>query len=352
MRIINNYLFRAIVSMTLLVLLVLLALAGFIEFVSQLDELGVGDYDLVVALQYVLLKLPLIGAGLLPVSMLLGALLGLGALATNSELIILQAAGVSARRMAWSVGLTGVAVALFGGIVGEVIAPKLDLYARQLRAEAKSSGLVDIAGASAWIRDGNTIFNVQPSIPGVSAGGVYSFELGGPGQLASMGHADSIEAEGEDWVLSGLSETLFAEGRVELRETVEAGRYSKLGDLLSISVVRETSLTAIELFRYIRYLQANGLNADTYAVAFWSRIATVAGIAVMCVLALPFVFGSLRTTGAGSRMLIGVLIGLGYFLLNRTLVDSAEVFRLSPLLLAWIPTLLLLLVTMALLRRL
>ncbi len=351
MRIVKNYLFSAIISMTGLVLMVLVALAGFIEFISQLDELGIGDYDLVTVIKYVLLKLPLLAYGLLPVSMLLGALLGLGSLATHSELIILQAAGVSARRMASAVALTGIAIALIGGVIGELIAPKMDLYARQIRGEAKSLGSVDITGSSAWLRDGDTIFNVRPSIDGPGEGGVYSFELAGPGELVSMGRADSIEADGDSWALNGLSESVFGAEGVAQRENVDADRYSMLGDLLSMSVVRETSLSAIELYTYVRYLRDNGLNSDAYTIAFWGRIATAAGIAVMCVLAVPFVFGSLRSTGAGTRMLIGVLIGLGYFLLNRTLSDSAAVFSLPPVLVAWTPTLLLLAVTLVLLRR-
>jgi len=351
-RIINKYLFSSIVGMTAIVLLVLVALAGFIEFVSQLEEIGVGDYDLILAMQYVLLKLPRLASGLLPVSMLLGSLLGLGALASHSELIVLRAAGVPIRQLAQSVALTGVGIALLGGVIGELIAPKLDLYARQIRAEAKSSGQVDITGASAWIRDGDTIFNVQPSIPGTDKGGVYSFSVQFPGELANMGRADSIAADGDGWALHGLSESVFTATGVQRRDDIDTERYAKLGDLLSISIVRESSMTSIELYRYVQYLRANGLNSDTYTIAFWGRIATVVGIAVMCVLALPFVFGSLRTSGAGGRMMIGVLIGLGYFLLNRALADSAAVFSLPPLLVAWAPTVLLMFVTLLLLRRL
>jgi lipopolysaccharide export system permease protein len=351
MRIINNYLFGAVVSMTGLVLLVLIALGGFVEFLSQLEEIGTGDYDLITAIQYVLLKLPRLAFDLLPVSMLLGSLLGLGALASNSELIVLRAAGVSLWRMAASVALTGLAIAVIGGMIGELIAPKLDLYARQLRTEAKRSGQIDIAGARAWIRDGDTIFNVQPAIDGMDKGGVYSFEVNFPAEIISMGKADSIEADGDEWALLGLTETNFGANSVDLNQDPDPQRYSKLGDLLSISVVRESSMTAIELYRYVSYLSANGLAADKYEIAFWVRMAKIVGIAVMCVLALPFVFGNLRSSGAGSRMMIGTLIGLGYFLLNRTSVDSGAVFSLAPLVAAWAPTVLLAVITMLMLAR-
>ncbi len=194
-------------------------------------------------------------------------------------------------------------------------------------------------------------FNVRPSIDGIDDGGVYVYRLGGDALLSGIGRGDSVESDGE-WGVGNYRESLFDADGVSLRLEIEQDRVGKLTDLLAITTVRESSLTGQELWAYVRHLKANGLDADTYEIAFWSRVATVAGIAVMCILALPFVFGSLRSTGAGARMIFGVLIGLGYFLLSRMMADSAAVFDLSPFVVAWIPTLLLVLITGIGLRRL
>jgi len=351
-RILNRYLFNSITASTGLVILVLLSLGGFVEFISQLDDLGEGNYDLWKAMQYVALKMPRLAAGLLPVAVLLGSLLGLGALASSSELIIMRAAGVSPMRMARSVAVTGVIIATIGGVVGEFMAPQMDLYARQLRAVAKS-GEADIAGSSAWLRDGNLIFNVRPSIDGIDFGGVYVFRIGNGVFLSGIGRGDSVQSDEDgEWSLSNFNESQFVASGVTIGTEVEQERVSKLTDLLAITAVRESSLTGQELWVYVQHLKANGLDADRYEIAFWGRVATVVGIAVMCVLALPFVFGSLRSTGAGARMIIGILIGLGYFLLNRTMADSVAVFNLSPFLVAWVPTALLMVGTLIGLSRL
>jgi lipopolysaccharide export system permease protein len=351
MRILNHYLFRAIAGSTGLVMLVMLSLGGFVEFISQLDDIGQGDYDMVSAIQFVLLKQPRLAAGLLPVSALLGTLLGLGALASHSELIIMRAAGISVQRIARSVGMIGLGLAIIGGVVGEFIAPQLDLYARQMRAVAKS-GSADMTGSSAWLRDGDMIFNLRPSIDGTDFGGVYVFRMGDSASLAGVGRADSVESDDDQWTLSNYQESVISEDGIGIGTDVDQEQVRKLSDLLAITAVRESSLTGTELWTYVQYLKSNGLESDRYEIAFWGRIAKIAGIAVMCMLALPFVFGSLRSTGAGSRMLIGALIGVGYFLLGNTMADSGAVFDLSPFLVAWFPTVALLIGTLVALRRL
>ena len=131
----------------------------------------------------------------------------------------------------------------------------------------------------------------------------------------------------------------------EIGVDYDRDKLSNLKDLLTITEVKESSLTGQELWSYVGYLKTNGLDASQYEMAFWNRIASVVGIMVMCVLALPFVVGSLRSAGAGARMVIGALIGLGYFLMSETLTDSVLVFGLSPIFLDWLPTLLLAAVT-------
>ena len=71
----------------------------------------------------------------------------------------------------------------------------------------------------------------------------------------------------------------------------------------------------------------------------------------MPMLALAFVFGSLRTGGAGARLMIGVGIGLAYYLASEMLANSGQVFELNPAMISWLPTIILLLVTLLALAR-
>ena len=343
MTILNRYIFRSIVAMSGMVLLVLLSLGGFVEFIGQQDDIGIGTYGVPEALLYVLLKLPRLAAGMLPVSVLLGALLGLGNLANHSELIVMRTSGVSIEQLVKAVARAGIVVAIFGIVLGEYMSPPLDRYARQLKTFSKSGEMGLAEGQSVWVRDGRTIFNVSRAGEGNHFGGVYVFVMGGDGELAAIGRANSAQlTEENEWMLNNFAETVFTADGVRIREVARESQQNNLtADLLAMSEVRASSLDAIELYRYIQYLRNNGLNASRYQIAFWTRLSMAAGIVVMGVLALPFVLGELRSTGAGARMLVGVIIGLAYFLLSKTMGDSGEVYRLNPFLVAWLPTIML-----------
>lgn len=340
MRVIRRYLFRAIVATTGLVLAVLLGLAMFIEFVTQLDDIGTGDYGIVQALIYTFLKLPNLAHQMLPMAVLLGSLLGLGGLANHGELVIIRAAGVSMFRLAGAVAMTGVILMLIALVLGEYVGPPLDNYARQFRAQAKHANEPVSTGKSAWIRDGDTYLNISRLTEDFRLGGVYLYKMEPDGSLGGIGRADSagIDAANQ-WVLSNYSESMFVGDGVKTlraRRSTQANNLSP--DLVSLTVVRPDGLSGVELYRYIQYLRRNELDADKYEVAFWSRIAAAVAVAPMTVLALPFVFGRMRSSGAGARMVVGLVIGLAYFLTARGLADGGQVYELDPVIVAWLPT--------------
>lgn len=353
MRILRRYLLRTILGTTGLVLAVLLSLGAFIEFVGQLDDIGVGDYGLFDAIGWVLLQMPRILVELLPVAALLGALLGLGSLASRSELIVLQAAGVSPRGLARAVLVTGLAMALVGFVFSLYLAPPLERYGRQQRELAKFGQAGISAGGNAWIRDRGTILNVVPPSEEDPAGNVYVFRFDDSGTLNGIGRAESVRAGADKrWFLRNYAESRFSPTAVTTSLTPEALALEGVNpDLLGLTVVREETMTGAALWRYVQYLKKSGLNAREYEVAFWSRIASVLAVPLMCVLAVPFVLGPLRSGGAGLRMLAGLGIGLTWFLVSRTLADGGAVWSLNPVFVAWLPTALLAMATALALSR-
>ena len=343
MKLFDWYVFRAILEMTLIVLFVFVALSGFVDFVGQINDIGIGDYGVNQAVQYTLLKLPSSVFQLMPIIILIGSLLGLGLMSKNSELIILLSSGVSLHRLAISVFSSGLILCLFTVALGEYISPSMERYADQYRTISKFqySSLGNTAGI--WLKEGDKIININLLEENKSFGNVTIYELKEFSQLSKISRASSAGIDDDNqWILSNLKETVFNESGISQessRYKIEKTRLDR--DLVSLTVVKPENLNVIELYRFVNYLESNELDSDLYSTAFQSRIASIFALPIMCLLALPFSLGFLRDKGTGYRVFLGVIIGLIYFLIDNTLVESSQVYNINPILVGWLPTLLL-----------
>ena len=349
--ILSQYMMRTIFASTALVLVVLLALAGLFEFIAELDDTN-GNYQMPQVILYTLLRLPNLAFEMLPVAALIGSLLGLGALAGNSEIIVMRSAGLSVRELAVMVGLSGGLLLVLTGLLGEFIGPPLDFYARNMRVEALYQQDDDRLSNETWVKDGSVFLHLERVNPEFEFGSLYMYKFDGD-RLASIAVAENSGIDKDDnWILENLRETLFQSDGVEvLQSSRSVESFEVSSDLLGSSLAKPLSLSARELLTYIDYLQRNSLDSTTYRTEFWSRVSRTFTVLIMPVLALAFVFGSLRSGGAGGRLMLGVVIGLGYYLASETLANSGQVFNLNPIFVTWLPSVTLFIVTIFALTR-
>jgi len=346
MGILSGYLMRTILASTMLVLMVLLGLATLFEFIGELDN-KMGDYGIPQALLYSVLRLPQLASQMLPMATLIGALLGLGGLASNSELVVMRSAGISVGKLAGMVAITGVVIMVITALIGEYIGPPLDYFARTMRNEARFEQDERNSGNAAWVKDGSVILHLERVNSEFEFGGIYMFRFNDDNSLRSIARAENSGIDDSDkWVLDNFRETRFQDDGVQVVESSrEVQSFDLSGDMLGITLVKPISLPAKGLLSYISYLKKNNLSSARYETEFWSRIATTVTVVIMPVLALAFVFGSLRVSGAGGRIMIGVMIGLGYYLASEMIANSGQVYDLNPALVTWLPSLALLAVT-------
>jgi lipopolysaccharide export system permease protein len=359
MTLLDRYLIRQILWYTLLVMGVLLTLSALFIFLGQQDDVGVGTYSMADALFFTALNLPQTFFQMLPIAALLGALVGLGNLARGSELIVVRAAGVSVARIAGSAAMAGVLLLVLGAAVGEFLAPPLENYARQVKTYGKFAKFSFAGSGGAWVKEGNRIVSIQQQTSESMFGGVFVYVIGtrpedGVRRLETVGRADSAAlVSGNTWRLDNYAESAIdADGAVKARRVGELDVESDINpEFLGIAVVDPSGLPIRGILRYVQHLRANGLDARPYEASLWSRIARSLSTVLLCVLAVPFVLGPLRSSGAGSRTVIGILIGVAYFLVNRTLENSGQVYDLPPLVSAWAPAVgLAVITTIAILR--
>jgi len=353
MSILNRYFMRSILTYVLMVMVVVLVLCALYVFIDQQDDIGTGRYNALSAFWYTLLNLPQFAYQLLPIGALVGSLVGLGALARGSELTVIRATGVSVMHLAFIALGAALVLIVVEVLLGEFLAPTLQQAAREQKAFAKLNNVSIGGGSGAWIRDSDLILNVAGQSGERQFGGMQIFELSPQHRLLALGHAQHATAGAKGkWLLSDYTESRFDGDAVRAAPPQQRTLESNVtAGFLGLAVQDPDQLTSRALWRLIDYFKTNSLETREYVFAFWSRIARTVAIAFCVLLAIPFVLGPLRSSGAGARMLMGLVLGIAFFILQRFIETGTLFFNLNPVVLAWTPTALLGAVTIGLLAR-
>ncbi len=351
MRLLDRYIGRSVMMNSAVVLIVLLALYFFSLFISELDNVGQGRYSLLDALGYTAMLLPRQMYELFPMVALLGSMLGLGALANNSELTVIRAAGVSVRRVLGSVLKVGLLMVLFVTFLGEGLAPWLEKQAREWRAELRGMNIV-VLGQGLWAKDGNTFFHVGAIPSSGIVDDVTLYHLDEKSRLAEIVVAHPGVYQGNDWNLQDVLTTRFSNGAITTQHTDAIPWHSSLTpDVVGLVSIPPENLSIWDLAGYIGYLRENELDSGPYELSLWIRVMTPLATAGMVLLSVPFVFGSMRSVALGRRVTMGALIGIGFYMFNAIFSRLGLVFSLPPFFSAALPTMLVYVVWVVMMRR-
>ena len=112
-------------------------------------------------------------------------------------------------------------------------------------------------------------------------------------------------------------------------------------DLLALSIVKLDYLNLAALARNIAYLERNNQDAGKFHEAWWARAFYPVNVLVLAFCALPFAFGTLRSGGMAKRLFVGIVLGIGFYFLQRTVVSMGSVYGLPPALANALPPLML-----------
>ena len=352
MTLLDRYILRGILPVALVALLALLSLSLFVEFAQQSRSAGQGQYTLLDGLAYSALRLPQFAFEALPAAAIIGSFLALGNFSAHHELTVARASGISVLRLSVPVWGAGGLLLLLAFFVGEALAPPMHALGKRMRVAALSETPALAQGESVWMRDGDLILNLRPSGEQDDEARAFLFRLGEQG-ITAWGRARSARINEDGRLeLRDYEETAIEDRqtRVEVRDDwiMETRLSPEIVDLVEL---RPELMRITGLLRYARYLEANQLDDRRFRLEVHSRLATMAAVALMCVLALPLVFGNRRKLGGSARAAVGLGVALVWFLANRGVAEAGQLYGVAPWLAGWTPTLALgLAVAMLLLR--
>jgi lipopolysaccharide export system permease protein len=333
----------------LLTMAVVIALIGTLDLIfSLLEELSnTGEnYNSLEAISFVLMTTPTSLYELLPFTALGGALIGLGVLASNNELIIMQSAGIPALRIVLAVVKPTLLVMVLSVVFGEFVSPPLEQLARSNRAVQKSGNQSISSEQGNWQRIGNEYVHINAIAPGgTKLIGVSRFETDGSRQLVSASFSQTAtyteNADGNYWLLESVKQSIFTPQAVVTNQYLQEDWVVDLSpELLSVLLVEPDEQSISGLYRLGQYFDSEGLDSKVYYLAFWKKLLQPVATLALVLLAISFVFGPLREATMGSRVFVAVGIGLGFTIVQRLMEPVSLIYGFNPLLAVLLPILL------------
>lgn len=351
MRLLDRHIGKTVFFSVLTVAVIVVGLDLLFAYISELEDLE-GGYGAVEALTYILLTTPRRLYELLPMAALVGCLIGLGTLASNSELTVMRASGVSIARIMGAVLKPLLALMVAGVLLGEYAAPYSENLAESRRALAIGSGEA-VKSKGLWHREGDDFIHINAVQPNGVLHGITRYRFDDQRELIETSFAHRASVQGEDWLLEDVATTLFepdGSSRVEqhAQQRWDVGLSPRL---LRVVLLDPDVLPLTGIWHYQNYLAEQGLNNSQYWLAFWKKLLQPLTTAALVFVAISFIFGPLRSVTLGQRVFTGVLVGFSFRILQDLLGPSSLVFGFSPLIAVLLPILILLVMGSLLMRR-
>ncbi|MFN2329978.1 MAG: LPS export ABC transporter permease LptG [Chromatocurvus sp.] len=324
------------------VLLILVTLFSFLALSEELENVGKGLYQTRDALTVMLLTTPGRLLELLPVTLLLGSLWGLGALARHGEIIALRAAGLSVVQLAvpvLAVALMAVALVL---ILRFQFIPGFEREAQALRAKMESTGFLSSEDAGGfWMRAGDKIVRLGGLQGSDELSDIEVYQLNEHSQIEHFMRAASgrMQVNGE-WQLRAVRRYDASDGpAIETLEDSVSWRSPLTETQASSIVVPVEALSPLSLYRYINLLETNRIDSHRHRIIFWQQLSQLPAMIIMAILSVPFILGTQRSGALARSAVIGGGLGIGFYLAEQLVSHLSVLVDLAPPLAATLPEL-------------
>ena len=347
MKTIRRLIYGEVLTAIALVAMGFLALFFFFDMVDELQYLGKNNglpsglptasdiYQIRHALVYVALLIPNHLYELLPISVLIGTIFVMARMAQSSEYTILRTSGLNPWRALKMLLNLGAIFVVLSFVIGDYLAPLSERTAQLLKA--RYQGIITVGQTGAWLKEkqgyNSVIANVRTLSPDNEMLGLQIFEFNNKGLVVSKMQAASASFGLDDsWQLHNVTRTEFnvpsspATASNQSTQTAGVARDSVANfrwpteitqEMVSVALLKPERMGTLDLFNYIRHLDANGQSAQRYEIEFWKKVFYPLSCLVMVMLALPFAYLHFRSGGIAAYVFAGVMIGISFFLLNN-----------------------------------
>ena len=321
---------------------------------TYLGELGAlnENYNAWQALLYVMWGAPRYLYEILPIAALIGAVLGLGTLASNSELVIMCSIGISLFCIVGWVIRSALILVILSFALSEWVIPYTNEQAKGVNVHRCVNALGEVKGY--WTREGQRFIyidyaNAQGQLKHVQ---VVDFDEGYH-LKGVLNAAQGQFVKDGDWNLERVSQVdILPQGNATLVNAAQLPLSLALQPkYVHMVTIDPEDLSPSQLISFMSYMEEYSQVPKTYKLAFWQKVASPFALIALVVIACSFIFGPLRQQSMGFRLVIALFIGLSFFYLQDFLGYASLVYSPSPAWFVFVPIILMMLVGGYLLRR-
>lgn len=357
MRTARRYLAHEIYRSSAVMLIALVGLFSFFALIEDLDSVG-PRFTLANLFYLQLLSLPARTYELLPIALLIGAVLALAGLAQRNELVILRVSGVSGLKLLASLWILTLPLVAGAFLLSEFFTPAAELKASEASMKLLGRAQGGRMQSGYWFREsdrhgGTRIINISELKGSGEVAGIAIYEFRNGQELATMSYAATGSFGDRSLVLRNLVETridadavnaLNTGRRPDKPMTVESPlpertlQTTLTQERLIARVLTPERMAMNDLADYIDYLESNQLQTERQVVALWRKAAYPFTLLVMITIAAPIGFMQTRRGGVGGKVFAGILLGVGFFMLNQLALNVGMLGRWPPWLTALLPS--------------
>ena len=338
MKLLTKYLITRLTVMSCYALLSILALYSFIDLLAEVGNIGEGNYTGWTAFQYIVMQMPARAYQLMPLATLIGGLLALSQLSSNSELAVIKTSGLSTFDIIGIILKFSAIFAVLTVLLGEFLAPELSRRADALKATAKS-GSVTASVNGVWLKQADSMVNIAAMLPDNTLTGIKIWRYNEQFQLTEAIAADSAKVSDDKWVLHNARSSQLSNQQVTVKHAEQMDWQTNVNqDLLSVLLVKPEQMSFTALTSYIDYLKQNQQQTTAYDVAWWNKLVYPIATMVMSLVALAFTPNSGRHSNMGLKLFGGICLGLLFFFTGRLFGFTTQLYGVPAFFSAVLPT--------------
>ena len=327
---------KHVTKTTVLAMLGTTLVLSFLQILfTYLGELGSlkPTYNAWQAFLYVIWGAPSYLYEILPVAALIGSVLGLGALASNSELIVMRSVGISLWRIVGWVMRSALLLIVLSFVLSEWVIPYTNEKAQSIKKQRSVAALGEVKGY--WSREGQRFIYIDYANSQGQLRNIQAIDFDQNYRLQSFVSAEQGQF-GKDgqWTLKESHQVdLLAQGNaIKTNHEQQALGLALQPKYVHMVTLDPDDLSPSQLISFMQYLSEYSQVPKTYELAFWKKVTSPFALITLVLIACSFIFGPLRQQSMGFRLVIALFTGLGFFYLQDFLGYASLVYAPSP---AW-----------------